>query len=73
MLPLSLVRQRENVIDLSQVHNIAKRLIDTHGAKAEAEAARQFQEAEDAKDDEKTELWRRVRAAIREMKSAHES
>lgn len=51
-------------MDMSQVHNIAKRLIDAHGAKAEAE---------DAKDDEKTELWRRVRAAIREMKSAHES
>ncbi len=60
-------------MDMSQVHNIAKRLIDAHGAKAEAEAAKQFQDAEDAKDDDKMELWRRVRSAIREMKAAHES
>lgn len=60
-------------MDMSQVHNIAKRLVDAHGLKAEAEAAQKFLEAEKAGDDEKIEIWRRVRSAIREMKTAHES
>jgi len=60
-------------MDMSQVHNIAKRLIETHGLKAEVEAAEKLQEAEKAGDDAKIELWRRVRLAIHEMKPAHES
>lgn len=68
-----LVMQRETAMDMSQVHNIAKRLIDTHGLKAEVEAAEKLQDAEKAGDNEKIELWRKVRAAVQEMKPAHES
>jgi hypothetical protein len=60
-------------MDMSQVHNIARRLVEAHGLKAEAEAARKLQEAENAKDDEQIELWRRVRSTIQDMKAAHES
>ena len=60
-------------MDMSQVHIMAKRLIEAHGLKAEVQAAEKFKDAEKARDDEQMKLWRRVRSAIREMKAAHES
>jgi len=60
-------------MDITQVHDIAKRLVDLHGAKAEAEAAQRLQQAEQAGEAEAIELWRRVRIAVREAKPAHES
>ena len=60
-------------MDMAQVHDIAKRLAASHGAEAEAEAAKKIHEAEDGGDAEAAELWRRVRNAVREAKPAHES
>ena len=60
-------------MDMAQVHSIAKRLVDAHGAKAEVEAAKKLQEDEESGDQEQIDLWRRVRTATHEMKGAHES
>lgn len=60
-------------MEMSQVHNIAKRLYEAHGLKAEVEAARELQEAERAGNDEQKDLWRRVRSAVHDMKGARES
>jgi hypothetical protein len=60
-------------MDMSQVHDIAKRLVASHGAKAEAEAAQKLQEAESQADAAAAELWRRVRSALRDSKPPHES
>lgn len=60
-------------MNMSQVHTIAKRLVEAHGPTAEAEAARKLQEAKDTGDDAQMQLWRRVRSAIKESKPAHES
>lgn len=60
-------------MDMEQIHNYAKKLIDTHGPAAEAEAAAKLQEAEKSGDKEQIENWRRIRAAVRERKPAHES
>lgn len=60
-------------MEMSQVHNVARRLLETHGLKAEAEAGQRILEAERDKDSEKKELWRRVQSAVKEMKPAHES
>lgn len=60
-------------MEMTQVHNIARRLFETHGLKAEAEAAQKLQEAERAGDEEQKDLWRRVRAAVHDMKGARES
>ena len=60
-------------MDMQQIHNFAKKLIDVHGGTAEAEAAAQLKSAEESGDAAKIENWRRIRAAIRERKPAHES
>jgi hypothetical protein len=60
-------------MDMSEVHNIAKRLVAAHGNKAEVEATRKLQEAETSNDNEQIELWRRIKSAVRELRSAHES
>lgn len=60
-------------MEMAQVHSIAKRLYEAHGLKAEVEAAQKLQEAEQSGDEEQQELWRRVRAAVQDMKGAHTS
>ena len=60
-------------MDMQQIHNFAKKLVDVHGAAAEAEAASQLKAAEESGDTDKIDNWRRIRAAIRERKPAHES
>lgn len=60
-------------MDMSQVHSIASRLVELYGAKAEVEAVRKLREAERTGDTDATQMWQRVRSAVREMKAAHES
>jgi hypothetical protein len=60
-------------MDMSKVHSIAKRLVEAHGVKAELQVAQKLKEAESEGNDQKIELWRRVRSATQEMKPAHES
>lgn len=60
-------------MQMAQIHNIARRLYESHGMKAEAEAARKLQEAEQSGDEEQQDLWRRVRAVVHDMKGARAS
>jgi hypothetical protein len=54
----------------TEVADYAKRLLDAHGGKAEAEAAAKVRQFEQNKDSEQAENWRRIRAAISEMRGA---
>ena len=54
----------------SDIADYAKRLLDAHGGKAEAEAAAKVREFEQANNHEEAETWRKIRAAISEMRGA---
>jgi hypothetical protein len=54
----------------TDIADYAKRLLDAHGGKAEAEAAAKVREFEQSKDNEQAETWRKIRAAISEMRGA---
>jgi hypothetical protein len=54
----------------TEIADYAKRLLDAHGGKAEAEAAAKVREFEHANDAEQAETWRKIRAAISEMRGA---
>lgn len=58
---------------MEQVHSYARKLIESHGATAEAEAAARLKDAEQSGDAEKIRNWQRIRSAVRERKSAHVS
>jgi hypothetical protein len=60
-------------MDMQQVHDFARKLIEAHGDAAEAEAAAKLQDAEKSGDKAEIDNWRRIRAAVRERKGAHES
>jgi hypothetical protein len=60
-------------MEMSKVAEYARALYDAHGDKAEAEAEQRARKAQDAGDDEHAEIWREVRAAIGEIRGAHES
>jgi hypothetical protein len=60
-------------MEMSKVHDYAKLLIDLHGDKAEVEAARMERDLEASGDTQKLEIWRRIRASIRELRGPHVS
>lgn len=60
-------------MDMQHVHQYARKLIQSHGDKAEVEAASRQQEAERAGDRKDAELWRRIRASVRQLKPARQS
>ena len=60
-------------MDMKQVHDFARKLVEAHGDKAEVEAAAKLRAAEEAGDAQEIENWTRIRAAVRERRSAHES
>ena len=53
----------------TDIADYAKRLLDAHGGKAEAEAAAKVREFEQSNNDQ-AETWRKIRAAISEMRGA---
>ena len=59
-----------NTADISA---IARHLVETHGAKAMAEAAQKAASFESAGDKEQAKLWRRVEAVVSEMRGPKES
>ena len=54
----------------SEVADYAKRLFDARGDKAEADAAAKVREFEQNNNPEQAETWRKIRAAISEMRGA---
>ena len=57
----------------TQIHDIARRLKEAHGNKAIAEAAQKAVEAEAKGKKEDADDWRRVEAALKEMRGPHQS
>ncbi|MGI8726009.1 MAG: hypothetical protein ACR2J1_11840 [Methyloceanibacter sp.] len=53
---------------MSQIHDLARRLFDAHGDKAELEAARKAAECEQQGTTKEASDWRRIQAAIKEMR-----
>ena len=60
-------------MEISKITEYARALYQAHGDKAEAEAARKAKLHEDAGETQEAEDWRSIRAAIREIRGAHES
>ena len=60
-------------MDMKQVHDFARKLVEAHGDRAEVEAAAKLRTAEEAGDAQEVENWTRIRAAVRERRGAHES
>jgi len=54
-------------------HEIARILIERHGAEAQAEAARKAVEFEVKGDQDQAQIWRSVEASISERRGPHES
>ncbi|MGD9867361.1 MAG: hypothetical protein AB7U38_05090 [Hyphomicrobiales bacterium] len=59
-------------MDMQHVHQYARKLIQSHGSKAEVEAANRQQEAERTGDRRDAETWRRIRASVRELRPARQ-
>jgi len=60
-------------MDMNEVHDYARRFLGTHRDKAEAEAAQRILECEKAGDTSQAEDWRRIQAAIKQMRGPHAS
>ena len=58
-------------MNMNEIHDYARRFVGTHGEKAEAEAAQKAAECEKAGDRSQAEDWRRIQAAIKEMRGPH--
>ena len=73
-LPLSAMAmvQEEEDMETSKISEYARALYDAHGDKAEAEAAQKAKHHEDAGEVKEAANWRAVRAAIREIRGAHQ-
>ena len=53
---------------LTEIHDYARRLFDAHGDKAELEAAQKAAECEQQGSKKEASDWRRIQAAIKEMR-----
>lgn len=56
----------------SKVAEYARALYEAHGDKAEVEAAQKAKQHEDAGETKDAETWRAIRAAVREIRGAHQ-
>jgi hypothetical protein len=56
-----------------EIHDYARQLLDAHGEKAVAEAARKALQCEQHGENEQAETWRQIESAIRLMRGPHES
>lgn len=60
-------------MQLSQVHDFARKFLNAHGKKAEAQAAIRAHRCEQQGDEKEAENWRRIRATLEEMRGPHAS
>ncbi len=56
-----------------EIQEHARKLLDAHGDKAVLEAAQKARELEEAGDSEQAEAWRRIEAALMQMRGPHAS
>ncbi len=61
------------MMEMTKVAEYARALYEAHGDKAEAEAAQKAKHHEEAGDEKEAASWRAIRAAIREIRGAHQS
>ena len=64
---------RRQIMEAMKIHEYARRLIETHGDKAILQAAQKRNGFERVGDSTQAEIWRRVEAALREMRGPHAS
>ena len=57
----------------TEVHDYARRLLEAQGFKAIAEAAQKARSCEEQGDNEQAQTWRRIEAALMQMRGPHES
>ena len=55
-----------------EIHDYARQLLEAHGGKAIAEAARKASSFEEAGEGEQAQTWRRIEAALKSMRGPHE-
>jgi len=60
-------------MEISRVTEFARALYDSHGDKAEAEAAKKAKEYEEAGEERDAADWNAIRAAIRTIRGANQS
>jgi hypothetical protein len=63
----------EGVMDAAQIQSYARQLYEVQGAKAIAEAAHKAQTFEKNNDREQAATWRRIEAALIEMRGPRHS
>jgi Arc/MetJ family transcription regulator len=56
------------MMNISEVHDYARRLVGAHGARAELEAAQRATECEKQGDKIQAQDWRRIQAALKEIR-----
>lgn len=60
-------------MDMTGIHDYARRFLSAHGELAEFEAAQRAAECDRLHDSSQTRDWRRIQAAIREMRGPYVS
>lgn len=60
-------------MDMQQINDLARMMIEAHGDQAQVAAARRQAEEEQRGNQEEIETWKRVRAAIAERRGPHQS
>jgi len=55
-------------MDIIEIHDYARRFVGAHGDKAELEAAQRAAECERQGEKDQAGEWRRIQAAIKEMR-----
>ena len=62
-----------DAMQTTEIHDYARQLLEAHGFKAIAEAARKARVFEEQGDDREAQTWRRIEAALMQMRWPHES
>jgi hypothetical protein len=60
-------------MEMKEVHDYARRLVGVHGDKAAVEAAQRATDCDRQGDKNQARDWRRIEAAIKEMRGPHAS
>lgn len=60
-------------MDSNEIFDYARKLLEAHGSRAEAEAAQNASKLDTEGKYEEAGTWRRIREAIHEMRPPHES
>jgi hypothetical protein len=60
-------------MEMTEIHDYARRLLGVHGEKAALEAAQKASECDREGHKDEARDWRRIEAAIKEMRGPHAS